>query len=362
VGRTRAGVGGRLRTAACCWGPMPNPSRRCRRRTRAGRRRRGGTGPARPCGRSRGASPGPVPGPGKERLQVDGALQLVQPLDRRMVVGQPVAQHHDGLGARVDAGRLQGGGQRGDVADDLAADLGLADRLDELGRALCGRAGLAGWTANQPELVAGLLEGEQAGAGVGAGRGRQVCRLLQVGGDAGEVVLGEPVQRLAGPAAHGGMGQHADLTDPVAAPAEPLPHLGDPAHIVGMAPGPGGGQLDTAGLGEQQLQVRAQMTLDEAPGQQRPRLGAVQVDQPLRGRTTHPDAKVGVAGQEPLGGPQAGRPAGLGDHQGGDVLGVGIQQVHGHADPGRARGCQAHHAPARALAYSAASVSGDRWT
>jgi hypothetical protein len=44
------------------------------------------------------------------------------------------------------------------------------------------------------------------------------------------------------------------------------------------------------------------------------------------------------------------------------VLGVGIQEVHRHAGRGRARGCQAHRAPARALAYSAASVSGDRWT
>jgi hypothetical protein len=288
VERTRAGVGGRMQTAACCWGRCPTPAGdvveehaqvddvvvELDQRNRAAA--------------AVGASPGPVPGPGKERLQVDGALQLVQPPDRRVMLSQPVAQHHDGLGARVDAGRLQGGGDRGDVTDDLAADLGLADRLDEFGGASCGRAGLAGWTANQPELVAGVLEREQAGAGVGAGRGRQVRRMLQVGGDADEVVLGEPVQRLARPAAHGGKGQHADLTDPVAAPAQPPPHLGDPAHIVGMAPGPGGGQLDTAGLGEQQLQVRAEMTRDEAPGQQRPRLGAVQVDQPLRGRTTHP--------------------------------------------------------------------------
>jgi hypothetical protein len=44
------------------------------------------------------------------------------------------------------------------------------------------------------------------------------------------------------------------------------------------------------------------------------------------------------------------------------VLGVGVQQVHRPRRAGRARRCQAHRAPARALAYSAANSSGDRWT
>jgi hypothetical protein len=111
---------------------------------------------------------------------VGGALQLAQPAHPGMVLGQPVAQHQDRLGARVDAGRSQGGGDRGDVAGNLPPDLGLADRLGELGGVLGRRSGLAGRTGKQPELVAGLLQGEQTGAGVAAGRRRDMWQMVQL--------------------------------------------------------------------------------------------------------------------------------------------------------------------------------------
>jgi hypothetical protein len=97
-----------------------------------------------------GAAPGPLPRPGKERLDVGGALQLVQPPHRAVVGGQAVAQHHDRLDPRVDAPGPQRGGQRLGVADDLSADLGLADLLGELGGAVGDRAGLAGRVASSP--------------------------------------------------------------------------------------------------------------------------------------------------------------------------------------------------------------------
>ncbi len=169
-----------------------------------------------------------------------------------------------------------------DVADDLPADLGLVDPRGNLGRGVRGRAGLTGRTANLSELVAGLLEGEPARPCVHAGRCRDMRDALEFGQHRGEVVLAELPQGLAGPQAHGGKGQDRHLADPVGAPAEPPSHLSDPAHLVVMLHRPGGGQVNAAGLGQQQLQVSTQMASDKAPGDERPGLGAVQISHTLR--------------------------------------------------------------------------------
>jgi hypothetical protein len=123
---------------------------------------------------------------------------------------------------------------------------------------------------------------------------------------------------------------------------------------------PDGGQVHPAGLGEQQLQVGTQVASDNAPGDKRPGLGTMQVSHTLRGWAAHPDRGVGMAGQEPPGGAVAVHAGTCGDRQASDVAGVGVQQVHRQAS--RAFDREAHRAPARALAYSAASVATDRWT
>jgi hypothetical protein len=49
------------------------------------------------------ATPGTVAVPGQERLDVGGALQLVQAVHPGVVLGQVVDEHQHCFGARVDA-------------------------------------------------------------------------------------------------------------------------------------------------------------------------------------------------------------------------------------------------------------------
>ena len=111
-----------------------------------------------------GPPPGAVAGPGEERLDVGGALQLVQPVDLGMLGGQPVEEHPHRLDPGVRAGGAQHGADGLGVADHLPADVGLGDeageldgRASRLGHPAPGRAG------GQAELEADLGERRTAG-------------------------------------------------------------------------------------------------------------------------------------------------------------------------------------------------------
>ncbi len=67
-----------------------------------------------------------------------------------------------------------------------------------------------------------------------------------------------------------------------------------------------------------------------------------------------------MVGQEPPGGALAVHAGARGNRQASNVAGVGVQQSHRQAS--HTLGREAHGAPARALAYSAASVANDRCT
>jgi hypothetical protein len=289
-------------------------------------------------------------------------FQLVQPADLRMVGGQPVGEHADGLGAGRDRGGAEHGADGLDVADDLAADRRLDDPLGLLDGAVRRAAGAAGWGRGEAQLPAGLPDGEQALGRVQASRCAQVGCLLHVTGEPGEVILGQLVEGLAGRQAHHRQGVPAHLAGPAGAPAQPLADLGHPGGVAGVGRVPHRGELDAAGLGQQQFGIGPQMPLDEAPHHERPGVGPVQVQQAGRGRPGHPRPKVWVAGQQPARGPPPGIPAAVVDRQAGDVPIVGGEQVHAPLEGARASGGNGHGAARLALAYSAASASGDRCT
>lgn len=108
-----------------------------------------------------GSAPGAVSLPGEEGFDVVGAVELVESAHVGVVGCKPVAQHHDGLDARVDAAALEGGGQGVGVADDVAADGGLGDALGELGWGVSHASLAAARPGGEAELIARFGECEQ---------------------------------------------------------------------------------------------------------------------------------------------------------------------------------------------------------
>ena len=185
-------------------------------------------------------------------------------------------------------------------------------------------------------------------------------RLRQGLGERGEVAVAELAEGLARGQADQGQPAAGDVPGPVRAPSEPLRYFGDLLHVAGMPGGPLQVKV-TGSLGEQQIQVGREVAFHETPAQERPCAGALQVGQPRRGRPPHPRRQLRMHGQQPSGGVAPDPPAVRADRQRGDRVGVGDQQVRrplaAQGDGGRG----AHRAAALARAYSAASVSGDRW-
>ncbi len=201
--------------------------------------------------------------------------------------GQVLGEHDQAVGAQADRVRPQRGSHGGQVAQRGRADAGLADRLHPLGDARLAGPGLPRRVLADPQLIAGLVQAEDAGGVVHPGIAARGRRLRQGLGEGGEIVIAELAEGLARGQADQREPAAGHIAGPVRAPPEPLRDLGDLLHVAGMPGGPLKIQVP-GGLGQQQIKVRQQMPLDETPGQERPRPGALQVGQPRRGRPPHP--------------------------------------------------------------------------
>lgn len=73
------------------------------------------------------SSPGPGPRPVQERLDVVVAVELIEPGDLGVPVGEPVAQHPDRLDPAMPGRRSQRGRDVLGVADHVSSELGLGD-------------------------------------------------------------------------------------------------------------------------------------------------------------------------------------------------------------------------------------------
>ena len=187
---------------------------------------------------------------------------------------------------------------------------------------------------------------------------------------AGEVLIDELGQRLAARVqADQRVRDHADLPGPAGAPAQGGPDAVQPVGVAGVLAGPADVEI-TLAFGQDEVHVQRQTGVHRRPAQQRPGPAALQISQPCRRGTAQPGRKVrmqrdqlfGAAFPQPLGVPA--------DRQPRDMGAVVRQQPLCREDPQR---CQTPervdrldsrpvHRPARAAAYSAASVAADRWS
>ena len=306
------------------------------------------------------AAPGPLVVPAQESLDVL-AVQLGQAADARMGGGQVLGEHDQAVSAQTDRVGPQRGRHGGQVAQRGRADAGLADRLHPLGDARLTGPGLPRRVLADPQLIAGLVQAEDAGGVVHPGITACRGRLGQSLGEGREIIIAQLGEGLARGHADQGQGAAGHIPGPVRAPPEPLRYFGDLLHVAGMPGGPLQVKV-TGGLGEQQIQVGREVAFDETPGQERPCAGALEVGQPRRGRPPHPGRQLRMGGQQPRGGVAPDPPAVRADRQRSDRVGIGDQQVGRPLTAQRDGGRGAHRAAARARAYSAASVSGDRCT
>ena len=238
------------------------------------------------------AAPGPLVVVSQESLDVL-AGELGQAADVRMSGRKILGEHDQAVGTQADRVRPQRGSHGGQVAQRGRADAGLADRLHPLGDGRLAGPGLPRRVQADPQLVAGLVQAEDAGGVVHPGIAARSRRIRQGTGEGGEILIAE----LAGALARGQADQRepaaGHIAGPVRAPAEPLRDLGDLLHVAGMPDGPLKIQVP-GGLGQQQVQVRPQMPLDETPGQKWPRPGALQIGQPRRGRPSSAPPAAGA--------------------------------------------------------------------
>ncbi len=153
-----------------------------------------------------------------------------------------------------------------------------------------------------------------------------------------------------------------DGLDPRRCPAQGQsggPGRGEPVRVAGLDGTPESGEV----LDRGELEVQSQLVSTDEVTQQRPRPGAAEFGEPVRGRLVHPFPQIRMRDQK--GGRDAGAAADGSSAQaeGGDVVEV-VGQHRIRVDHGRA--CGGHRrAPARlarAAPYSAASCSMDRYT
>ena len=167
-----------------------------------------------------GSPPRPGAGPRQERLDVAGAVELVEPDCVGVVVGQPVAQHPDGLDAPETGRGPQCGGDVGGVADDVPADLGLGDVARVLDGGPGRRPGVTGRLVDLALLEAQLPQRcGPLGEPIGCRRGDVDAASL--GDGAVEVVVDHGAQGLVEPQAQHRSGVAQHLAGPVRTPPQP---------------------------------------------------------------------------------------------------------------------------------------------
>ena len=197
-----------------------------------------------------GAAPGPGAGPGEERFDVAGAVELVETDHLWMVVGQPVAQHPNGLDASL-AGR---GPQRGRdgrrVADHVSADLGLGDLAGVLNSSPRPGARIDRGLVDDALLKAHL---PQAGASLREPLGRRRGNVHPggLGGCVVEVAVGQRRERLVEPQAQDRSGVTQDLASPVRTPTETGGGCGRCGDVGLVGQGPPDAEIDPTRLREE---------------------------------------------------------------------------------------------------------------
>ena len=119
-------------------------------------------------------------------------------------------------------------------------------------------------------------------------------------------------------------------------------------------------EIDTAGLGEHQLEIRSDTAFDEQPGEQRPHLQPVQIGQPRRCRPVHPHREITVTFMEPARCASPLRALCHVDIQRVDETEVVIEPAAGGDRRVVGVRCCGHDSTFLARAHSAATVSGAR--
>ena len=280
-----------------------------------------------------------------------------------MVLGEVAEEHHQRFGPPGNGGRSQRRADRGHVAEHLGAYV----RLGDLGGPLCRGPGgrpLARRDGHRAKLITGVAQREQAPGEMLPGRWRRAGQAVELGEHRVEVVVSYLLDLLAQVQAETRGGQPGHLAGPVRAPPQRFRGSLKRTDVIGEAGRPGCGQIDAGRLGQQQLQVRPHVTLGEAPGHERPRIGAVKISQPRRRRPAHPPGQIRMLPQEQAGAAAPVIPRPVPSRQSGNVDVVIGEQAGRGARPGPDGGRRGvHHGDAfLAAAYSAASVSADRCT
>jgi len=299
-----------------------------------------------------------------------GAGQFRQPPHLGVRGGQVLGEHDQAVRAQRKGARAQRGRDQREIAQRDLTDLGLGDVC---GQQLLDRGG--GRTRDprrpvaDPQLVAGVVQAEHAGGVVPAQRRGQRRRGCQRFGAGGDVVVGELFECLpAGVQCDHGEPGDADLMSPAGAPAQGGRAAGDPGDVPGVRRRPQRVEI-TLAFGEHQVQVDRQSAVHPRPADHRPSMAACQVGQARLGGAAQPGPQVRMHAGQTLGAAPA-QPLGVRvDREAGDVGRVvrhespgrrhAGRRLLGHERDGRGEGCRAHRAPARAAAYSVASVAAE---
>ena len=246
------------------------------------------------------SSPGSGLRPCEERFDVTGAVELIEPSDVRVVVGEPVTQHGDRLDPARACQRPQGGRDVAGVADYVPADLGLGDVAGMLDRGPRRRTRVMRGLVDRALLEADLTQCCRAFREPVRGR-RGHIHGERLSDRCVEVGVGELNQGLVEPQAHHWSGVAKDLTCPVRTPSQSGSDADCCAYVGLVGQCPPQSNIDPRWLGQQQFQIRPQAAIDHQPGQPWPRLEPVEIDETNRCWPSHPDVEVAVAVEEPAG-------------------------------------------------------------
>ena len=310
------------------------------------------------------AAGGALPVVGQERLEVV-PVQLGEGGHTGERVVQPLCEN-DEHGCFLDHGLGSlGGGQHGQVAQHHGADPGLRDGLQSLGELVLSVVRVLFGSLGQAELEAHVRQRVMLGPQVLAGRRGQRRGPVDLAADRVQHVLVDLLE--PDPLRQADQGQRVvrDSMHVVRAPSQPGGAVPNGAHLRRVQRHPGR-VVPTLSLAGQQVQIRAQSTGGEAPGQERPATGLPDHRDPVRARAAHPGPQVRDDVQEPL---SAGQSQPL-------RLRVARQRCHESRVIGqqprpdqrvdlRSRRCGQHGVPSiadRAWAYSAANAATDRCT
>ena len=263
---------------------------------------------------------------------------------------------------RLDGVRPQRGRHGGQVAQRGLADAGLADRLHPLGDGRLAGPGLPRRMLADPQLVAGLVQAEHAGGVVHPGVVARAGRLGQGRGEGGEVVVGRARSRVL-PAVRQTRASPPRDTSRVQFALQPNRWATSATRCTSP-----GWRAPTAGRGRRGSwraadpgRVAGGLRRNTRSGTATPRCACRSASRAGVGRVIHAASCGWIASRRPAALRRI-RRAVRADRQRGDRVGVGDQQIRRPLAAQRDGGRGAHRAAARARAYSAASVSGDRCT